>query len=95
MIAHNGEINTLRGNVNWIRARQQAIASTVLGEDLDKIWPLIYDGQSDSASFDNCLELLLMGGYSLAHAMMLMIPDRKSTRLNSSHSGESRMPSSA
>jgi glutamate synthase (NADPH) large chain len=75
LICHNGEINTLRGNVNWIRARQQAIASSVLGADLDKIWPLIYDGQSDSASFDNALELLLMGGYPLAHAMMLMIPE--------------------
>ena len=74
MIAHNGEINTLRGNVNWIRARQQAIASPVLKDDLEKIWPLIYDGQSDSASFDNCLEMLVMGGYSLAHAMM-MIPE--------------------
>jgi glutamate synthase (NADPH) large chain len=75
LVCHNGEINTVRGNVNWIRARQQAIASTVLGDDLDKVWPLIYDGQSDSASFDNCLELLVMGGYSLAHAMMLMIPE--------------------
>ncbi|MES2353736.1 MAG: glutamate synthase large subunit [Pseudomonadota bacterium] len=75
LIAHNGEINTLRGNVNWIRARQQNIASKLLGDDLHKIWPLIYDGQSDSASFDNALELLLMGGYSLAHAMMLMIPE--------------------
>jgi glutamate synthase domain-containing protein 2/glutamate synthase domain-containing protein 1/glutamate synthase domain-containing protein 3 len=75
LVCHNGEINTLRGNVNWIRARQQAIASSVLGSDLNKIWPLIYDGQSDSASFDNALELLLMGGYPLAHAMMLMIPE--------------------
>ena len=75
MIAHNGEINTLRGNVNWIRARQQNIASKLLGDDLHKIWPLIYDGQSDSASFDNALELLVMGGYSLAHAVMLMIPE--------------------
>jgi len=75
MIAHNGEINTLRGNVNWIRARQAAISSPVLGEDLEKIWPLIYDGQSDSASFDNALELLVMGGYSLAHAMMMLIPE--------------------
>ncbi|MEO8305228.1 MAG: glutamate synthase large subunit [Betaproteobacteria bacterium] len=75
LVCHNGEINTLRGNVNWIRARQHAIASTVLGEDLDKVWPLIYDGQSDSASFDNALELLVMGGYPLAHAMMLMIPE--------------------
>ncbi len=75
LICHNGEINTLRGNVNWIRARQHGIASSVLGADLDKIWPLIYDGQSDSASFDNALELLVMGGYPLAHAMMLMIPE--------------------
>ena len=75
MICHNGEINTLRGNVNWIRARQGAISSPILGADLAKIWPLIYDGQSDSASFDNALELLVMGGYSVAHAMMLMIPE--------------------
>jgi glutamate synthase (NADPH/NADH) large chain len=75
MICHNGEINTLRGNVNWIRARQGAISSPVLGEDLDKIWPLIYDGQSDSASFDNALEMLVMAGYSVAHAMMLLIPE--------------------
>ncbi|HEY6240230.1 MAG TPA: glutamate synthase large subunit [Burkholderiales bacterium] len=75
LICHNGEINTLRGNVNWIRARQGAISSPVLGRDLEKIWPLIYDGQSDSASFDNALELLVMGGYSLAHAMMMMIPE--------------------
>ncbi|MBP9712116.1 MAG: glutamate synthase subunit alpha [Sterolibacterium sp.] len=74
-IAHNGEINTLRGNVNWIRAREKGISSAVLGDDLQKVWPLIYDGQSDSASFDNALELLVMGGYSLAHAMMLMIPE--------------------
>ena len=74
-ICHNGEINTLRGNFNWIRAREGAIASEVLGDDLHKLWPLIYDGQSDSASFDNCLELLVMGGYSPAHAMMLMIPE--------------------
>ncbi|MGQ0509963.1 MAG: glutamate synthase large subunit [Betaproteobacteria bacterium] len=75
LIAHNGEINTVRGNVNWIRARQGAISSPVLGEDLAKIWPLIYDGQSDSASFDNAVELLVMGGYSVAHAMMMMIPE--------------------
>ena len=75
MICHNGEINTVRGNVNWIRARQGAISSPVLGADLDKIWPLIYDSQSDSASFDNALELLVMGGYSIAHAVMMMIPE--------------------
>ena len=75
LIAHNGEINTLRGNVNWIRARQGAISSPILGADLQKLWPLIYPGQSDSASFDNALELLLMSGYSVAHAMMMMIPE--------------------
>ena len=75
MVCHNGEINTLRGNANWIRAREGAIASSVLGDDLPKLWPLIYDGQSDTASFDNCLELLVMSGYSLAHAAMLMIPE--------------------
>ncbi|MFN8752063.1 MAG: glutamate synthase central domain-containing protein, partial [Betaproteobacteria bacterium] len=75
MIAHNGEINTLRGNVNWLRAREGAISSPVLDHDLDKLWPLIYPGQSDSASFDNALELLVMAGYSLAHAMMMLIPE--------------------
>ncbi len=75
MIAHNGEINTVRGNVNWIRARQGAISSPILRDDLAKIWPLIYDGQSDSASFDNALEMLVMGGYSIAHAVMMMIPE--------------------
>ena len=74
-VCHNGEINTLRGNFNWIRAREGAIASKVLGDDLTKLWPLIYEGQSDSASFDNALELLTMGGYPLSHAMMLMIPE--------------------
>ena len=74
-IAHNGEINTLRGNVNWFKAREQAISSPILGDDLKKVWPLHYPGQSDSASFDNALELLVMGGYSLAHAVMLMIPE--------------------
>ncbi|HPT50335.1 MAG TPA: glutamate synthase large subunit [Accumulibacter sp.] len=75
MIAHNGEINTLRGNYNWMRAREKGTWSPLLGADLEKIWPLIYPGQSDSASFDNALELLVMGGYSLAHAMMMLIPE--------------------
>ncbi|HYE36562.1 glutamate synthase large subunit [Methylocaldum sp.] len=75
MIAHNGEINTLRGNINWMAARRHSMSSEILGEDLDKIWPLIADGKSDSASFDNALELLVMGGYSLVHAMMLLIPE--------------------
>ncbi|KAF1015363.1 MAG: glutamate synthase-related protein [Burkholderia sp.] len=75
MIAHNGEINTVKGNVNWLNARTGAIASHVLGDDLPKLWPLIYPGQSDTASFDNCLELLVMAGYPLVHAMMMMIPE--------------------
>ena len=74
-IAHNGEINTLRGNYNWMRAREKGVSSPLLGADLEKIWPLIYPGQSDSAAFDNALELLVMSGYSLAHAMMMMIPE--------------------
>ena len=75
MIAHNGEINTLRGNINWMAARQQAMKSKLLGDDLDHMWPLIVEGQSDSAAFDNALELLVMGGYSMAHAMMMLIPE--------------------
>ncbi|MGC2048109.1 MAG: glutamate synthase-related protein, partial [Gallionella sp.] len=75
MIAHNGEINTVRGNVNWMTARHAAMSSRLLGEDLEKLWPLITEGQSDSACFDNALELLVAGGYSLPHAMMLLIPE--------------------
>ena len=75
MIAHNGEINTVRGNVNWMAARHEAMKSAVLGEDLEKLWPLIDEGQSDSACFDNALELLVAGGYSLPHAMMMLIPE--------------------
>ncbi len=75
MIAHNGEINTLRGNVNWMAARHAAMQSKFLGKDLDKLWPLIVEGQSDSACFDNALELLVAGGYSLPHAMMMLIPE--------------------
>jgi len=74
-IAHNGEINTMRGNYNWMRAREKGVSSPVLGDDLDKIWPLIAPGESDSAAFDNALELLVMAGYSLAQAMMMMIPE--------------------
>ncbi|MCP5373078.1 MAG: glutamate synthase large subunit [Hyphomicrobiales bacterium] len=74
-LCHNGEINTLRGNINWMAARRHSMESKVLGEDLEKLWPLIGDGSSDSATFDNALELLVAGGYSLAHAMMLMIPE--------------------
>jgi len=75
LIAHNGEINTLRGNVNGMAARRHSIASKVLGDDMHKLWPLIDEEQSDSACFDNALELLVAGGYSMAHAMMLLIPE--------------------
>ncbi|MFN9108405.1 MAG: glutamate synthase-related protein [Betaproteobacteria bacterium] len=75
MVAHNGEINTVKGNFNWMRAREGVMASPVLKEDLGKLWPLIYEGQSDTACFDNCLELLTMAGYPLSHAVMMMIPE--------------------
>jgi glutamate synthase (NADPH/NADH) large chain len=74
-LCHNGEINTVRGNINWMMARRQSMDSKVLGDNLEKLWPLIGDGASDSATFDNALELLVAGGYSLAHAMMMMIPE--------------------
>ncbi|MDH5749580.1 MAG: glutamate synthase large subunit, partial [Rhodospirillales bacterium] len=74
-LCHNGEINTLRGNINWMLARRHNMVSEILGDDLEKLWPLIGDGNSDSATFDNALELLVAGGYPLAHAMMLMIPE--------------------
>jgi glutamate synthase (NADPH/NADH) large chain len=74
-IAHNGEINTVRGNVNWINARRRTMESPLLGADLNKMWPLIPHGQSDTASLDNALELLIAGGYSLPHAVMMLIPE--------------------
>jgi glutamate synthase (NADPH/NADH) large chain len=74
-VAHNGEINTKRGNVNWMNARRRTMESALLGPDLDKMWPIIPHGQSDTADLDNALELLLAGGYSLAHAMMMLIPE--------------------
>ena len=75
LIAHNGEINTVKGNFNWIRAREGVMKSAVLGDDLKKLFPLIYEGQSDTACFDNALELLVMAGYPVAQAMMMMIPE--------------------
>ena len=75
LIAHNGEINTVRGNVNWMNARRRTMESELLGPDLDKMWPIIPHGQSDTACLDNALELLLAGGYSLAHAVMMLIPE--------------------
>jgi glutamate synthase (NADPH/NADH) large chain len=75
-LCHNGEINTVRGNVNWMAARRQAMTSELLGHDLTKMVPLIGPGQSDTACIDNALELLVIGGgYSLAHAMMMLIPE--------------------
>ncbi|MFT4159112.1 glutamate synthase large subunit [Shinella sp.] len=75
MVAHNGEINTLRGNVNWMAARQASVSSPLFGEDITKLWPISYEGQSDTACFDNALEFLVRGGYSMAHAVMMLIPE--------------------
>ncbi len=74
-IAHNGEINTLRGNINWMKARESLLASPLFGDDIKKILPIVNPNGSDSAMFDNVLELLVMGGRSLPHAMMMMIPE--------------------
>ncbi|WP_374437387.1 glutamate synthase-related protein [Inhella sp.] len=75
MVAHNGEINTVKGNFNWMRAREGVMKSPVLGEDLKKLYPISFEYQSDTATFDNTLELLVMAGYPLAHAAMMMIPE--------------------
>jgi glutamate synthase (NADPH/NADH) large chain len=74
-LCHNGEINTVKGNTNWMNSRRYSMYSELLGDDLKKLWPVIEKSPSDSATFDNALELLVMGGYSLPHAMMLMIPE--------------------
>jgi glutamate synthase (NADPH/NADH) large chain/glutamate synthase (ferredoxin) len=75
VICHNGEINTLMGNVNWMRARESELRSELFGEDLAKILPVVPPGNSDSATFDNVLELLMLAGRSLPHAAMMMIPE--------------------
>ncbi|UDF31673.1 UNVERIFIED_ORG: glutamate synthase large subunit [Roseateles sp. XES5] len=75
MVCHNGEINTLRGNVNWMAARQASVSSPLFGDDITKLWPISYEGQSDTACFDNALEFLVRGGYSMAHAVMMLIPE--------------------
>jgi len=75
VICHNGEINTVRGNINWMRARESELRSELFGEDLQKILPVVSPGNSDSATFDNVLELLMLGGRSLPHAAMMMIPE--------------------
>jgi len=80
MIAHNGEVNTLRGNVNWMRARESQLASELFDEDLRKVIPVVREGGSDSAIFDNVLELLVMSGRSIPHAVMMMVPEAYRTR---------------
>ena len=74
-VAHNGEINTLRGNINWMRAREGLLQSDLFGDDLKNVLPVIREGGSDTATFDNVLEFLVMGGRSLPHAMLMMIPE--------------------
>ena len=74
-IAHNGEINTLRGNINWMRAREALCESDLFGDDLEKLFPVIREGQSDTATFDSVLEFLVMTGRSLPHAILMMIPE--------------------
>ncbi len=75
MLAHNGEINTLRGNINWMRAREAMLASPLFGDDVEKLLPVAREGLSDSAVLDSVLELLVRGGRSLPHAMMMMLPE--------------------
>src|SRR5436309_3015508 len=80
MIAHNGEVNTLRGNINWMRARESQLASELFGDDLPKVIPVVREGGSDSAILDNVLELLVLSGRSIPHAVMMMVPDSYRTR---------------
>ena len=80
MIAHNGEVNTLRGNVNWMRARESQLASDLFGDDLEKVIPVVREGGSDSAIFDNVLELLVLSGRAIPHAVMMMVPEAYRTR---------------
>jgi glutamate synthase (NADPH/NADH) large chain len=82
MIAHNGEINTVQGNRNWMRARQSQLESELLG-DLRPLFPIVSEGASDSASFDEVVELLTLGGRSLPHAIMMMVPEAGRTRSTS------------
>jgi len=74
-VAHNGEINTVKGNYNWMKAREGVMSSPVLGADLQKLYPISFASQSDTATFDNCLELLTMAGYPISQAVMMMIPE--------------------
>jgi len=74
-ICHNGEINTLRGNINWMHARQSVLTSHVFGSNINKLFPIIQPGVSDSAALDNAVELITMSGRSLPHAMTILIPE--------------------
>src|SRR5947207_9934110 len=74
-IAHNGEINTLKGNVNWMYARQSILSSPLFGDDIKKLFPIIAPGGSDSANFDNAVELLFQAGRTMPHAMSMLIPE--------------------
>ena len=85
MLAHNGEINTIRGNLNQLKAREKDFSSPILGEDLEKILPLIKDGQSDSASLDNMFELLVAAGRDPAHAMLMLMPQAWGTKYYMGH----------
>ncbi len=82
MVAHNGEVNTLRGNVNWMRARESQLASDLFGDDLEKVIPVVREGGSDSAVFDNVLEMLVLSGRSIPHAVMMMVPEAYRTRVD-------------
>ena len=86
-VAHNGEINTLRGNINWMRARESLCQSDAFGSDLEKLFPIIREGQSDTATFDNVLEFLYLTGRPLAHAVLMMIPEpwRKHESMSAEH----------
>ncbi len=75
MVAHNGEINTVKGNFNWMRAREGVMSSPILGDDLKKLYPISFEGESDTATFDNALELLTLAGYPMAQAAMMLIPE--------------------
>jgi len=83
-MAHNGEINTLRGNINRMRGREAFLHSGLFGEDIEKLKPILIEGGSDSAIFDNMLELLVMGGRTIPHAMMMMIPEAWGTKFHMS-----------
>src|SRR5581483_614641 len=80
MVAHNGEVNTLRGNINWMLARESQLASDLFGADMEKIVPVLREGGSDSAVFDNVLELLVLAGRPIPHAVMMMVPEAYRTR---------------